>query len=320
MRFVVVGPGAIGGAIGGRLAQHGHEVALVARGAHLQAIRSRGLRVESPEGTVTVDAPVFADPVDAGLGPGDVVVLAVKSQDTASALDSVVAAAPSVPVVCAQNGVDNERSALRLLPDVYGMCVMCPATHVEPGVVLAHAAPVTGILDVGRYPAGVDETAVAVAEALRTSGFESEARRDIMRWKYAKLLRNLGNAVEAVCGPQARGGEASKRARREGEECLEAAGIDVASAEEDDARRGDLVRMRPIAGKRWGGGSSWQSLVRGAGSIEADYLNGEVVLLGRLHGVPTPVNAALQRHAVRLARQRAAPGAVSEAELLGETG
>ena len=321
MRFVVIGPGAIGGALGGRLAQNGHDVALVARGAHLDAIRGRGLRLESPDGAATVEVPAFPDPAAAGLRPDDVVVLAVKSQDTAAALAAVAEAAPRpVPVVCAQNGVDNERAALRHFPDVYGVCVMCPATHLEPGVVLAHSAPLTGILDLGRYPSGVDGTAEEVAAALRASGFESEARPDIMRWKYAKLLRNLGNAVEAVCGTQARGGEVAKRARQEGEEALAAAGIDVASAAEDDARRGDLIRMRPIEGKRWEGGSSWQSLVRGTGSIEADYLNGEIVLLGRLHGVPTPVNAALQRHAVRMARHRVAPGAMTEAELLADAG
>jgi 2-dehydropantoate 2-reductase len=63
------------------------------------------------------------------------------------------------------------------------------------------------------------------------------------------------------------------------------------------------------------GGSSWQSLARGSGSIETDFLNGEVVLLGRLHGVPTPRNAALQRLAGRLAREHRPPGSLSPDEL-----
>src|SRR5207302_10080301 len=108
-----------------------------------------------------------------------------------------------IPVVCLQNGVDNERAALRVFPHVYGICVMCPTGHLEPGVVQAYSTPVTGILDIGRYPSGSDEIAEALAGALRASTFVSEARADIMRWKYAKLLMNLGNAVQATCRPDA---------------------------------------------------------------------------------------------------------------------
>src|SRR5690606_18048315 len=78
--------------------------------------------------------------------------------------------------------------------------VVCPASHLEPGVVAAHSAPVTGILDLGRYPSSVDDTARALATALQGATFSSEAVPDIMRWKYRKLIVNLGNAVDAVCG------------------------------------------------------------------------------------------------------------------------
>ena len=74
-------------------------------------------------------------------------------------------------------------------------------------------------------------------------------------------------------------------------------------------RRGDLLSLARVGGARRGGGSSWQSLARGLGSIETDYLNGEIVLLGRLHGVPTPANALVQRLADQAARQKARPGA-----------
>ena len=97
---------------------------------------------------------------------------------------------------------------------------------------------------------------------------------------------------------------------------IAAAGIDCASAAEDAERRGDLISLRPVAGERRGGGSSWQSLARGTGTIEVDLLNGEIVLLGRLHGVPTPVNELLQVVAHELARAKAPPGSLSEADLL----
>jgi 2-dehydropantoate 2-reductase len=82
------------------------------------------------------------------------------------------------------------------------------------------------------------------------------------------------------------------------------------------ARRGDLLRMHAIDGDRWQGGSSWQSLARGAGSIETDYLNGEIVLLGRLHGVPTPVNELLQRLAREAAAAGRPPGTMSADDVL----
>ncbi len=68
------------------------------------------------------------------------------------------------------------------------------------------------------------------------------------------------------------------------------------------------------------GGSSWQSLERGTGNIEADYLNGEIVLLGRMHGIPTPVNALLQELANRLARERRPAGSVPVEEIAASLG
>jgi 2-dehydropantoate 2-reductase len=129
-----------------------------------------------------------------------------------------------------------------------------------------------------------------------------------MRWKYRKLVMNLANAVEALCGSEARFSTLAREAQQEGKDVLAVAGIDVASAEEDRARRGDYLQLSPTASGEWQGGSSWQSLARHAGSIEAEFLNGEIVLLGGLHGVPTPVNALLQRVAVRAATDGTAPG------------
>lgn len=321
MRFVVYGAGAIGGVLGARLHEHGHEVALVARGPHLEAMRSGGLQLETPDGTGVVRLPVSDHLGDLRLTGDDVVLLTTKSQHTADALDQLVAhASPEVPVVCAQNGVENERVALRRFPRVYGVCVMLPATYLEPGVVQAHSTPTTGILDVGCYPDGEDPLAERIADAFSGATFASRPLADVMRWKYAKLLMNLGNAVEAVCGPPARAGEIAAMARREGEEVLWAAGIAFASEEEDRERRGDILRLRPIAGHRREGGSSWQSLRRGAGSIETDHLNGEIVLLGRLHGVETPVNELLQRLANRMARAAEPPGSVEPEAFLAQLG
>jgi 2-dehydropantoate 2-reductase len=322
MRFMVYGAGAIGGAIGGRLFEAGHDVTLVARGDHLRALQDDGLTLVSPDGSATLRPPAVGHPAEAGLRDGDVVILAMKSQDTPSAVADLAAHAPhGVRVACAQNGVENERVALRFFPDVYAVTVMLPATHLQPGVVVAHLAPTTGLLDIGRYPEGVDAVAEDVAAALSGATFGSEARPDVMRWKYRKLILNLGNAVEAVCGPDAaRSTPLVRMARAEGEACLEAAGIDAVSIADDRARRGDVFELRPVPGHERQGGSSWQSLARGLRSVETDYLTGEIVLLGRLHRVPTPVNDLLQRLASRMAAEGRPPGSIAAEDVLARLG
>src|SRR5438105_13378660 len=164
--FVVYGAGGIGGVLGARLHEAGHEVVLVARGAHREVIERAGLRVECPTGTTTVRIPVSESPGGLRLGPDDIVLLTMKSQDTEAALRELrVSASVETHVVCVQNGVENERAALRRFANVYGVCVMFPTTFLEPGVVTAHSSPVEGILDVGRCPSGVDDVVGVVSAA-----------------------------------------------------------------------------------------------------------------------------------------------------------
>jgi 2-dehydropantoate 2-reductase len=337
VRYIIIGAGAVGGTIGGCLALAGHEVVLAARGAHLGALRARGLRLSTPAGTATVRAPAIGGPGEIGLRPGDVLVVATKSQDSVAVLTEWAGrpvagggtAGQDLPVICAQNGVANERFALRRFRHVYGMCVWLPAAHVAPGEVAAYGQPLAGLLWVGRYPEGTDETIDRVAADLAGSRFLAPVSPDVMRWKYRKLLGNLGNAIEALCVPPdgeldgeaaAAARELSERATAEGVAVLDAAGIGYASAAEVRAARGHHVDYAEVAGTPRGGGSSWQSLTRGTGSIEADFLNGEIALLGRVHRVPTPVNEALQRLANRAAADRLPPGSLSPEEILAAAG
>ncbi|NNC74533.1 MAG: 2-dehydropantoate 2-reductase [Acidimicrobiia bacterium] len=317
MRFIIYGAGAVGGTIGARLFQAGHDVTLIARGDHLRSIQKTGLRFRSPGDDVVLETPAVVHPDEIDFTPDDVVFLAMKTQDTADALRELAAAAPpEIGVVCAQNAVENERLAIRHFADVYGMVVMSPAAHMDPGEVMVYSTPVSGILDLGRYPVGVDARAEAIAAALETATFVSQPRPDIMAWKHRKLMMNLGNAIQAVCGRDAARGDVRRMASSEGEACLEAAGIAVISREEDRERRGDILVMGDIEGAARTGGSSWQSLARGVGSIEADYLNGEVVRIGREIGFPTPVNELLQRLANHAARMRWEPGHLTEEQVL----
>ena len=321
MRIVVLGAGGIGGTIGARLHQGGYDVALIARGAHGEAIREHGVTFATPQERVTLAIPVYADPAALTWTPDDVVVLAVKSQDTEAAARALAAAAgPDLPVVAAQNGVANERTLARWFAHVHGLCVMMPTEHLEPGVVVAHSAAATGILDLGGYPAGTDDVDTALAAALRDSSCESVARSDIMRWKYRKLLNNLGNAVQALCSGGLDHDDALTSLdllSEEAERAFEAAGIEPVTEAEDDERRGDHLRLEPVAGATRGGGSTWQSLERGVG-VETDYLNGEIALLGRLYDVPTPANTRIQTLMAQAAWRGDGPGMMTPTQLLAE--
>jgi 2-dehydropantoate 2-reductase len=309
-RYVVFGAGAVGGVIGARLRQAGEDVALIARGAHLQAIRERGLRLLTPVEDVTLQIPAAADPAELEIGrAGDVVLLAVKSQDTLGALDQLRAAgAREVPIVCVQNGVENERVAQRRFAEVYGAYVLAPTNHLEAGVVEATGAKLSGFLYFGRYPSGSDARCAELARTLSGARFVAASVGDVMRLKHAKLLLNLANVVGALFAEAPELGDLEERVRAEGEAVLDAAGIphDDPHASDRETRWKDLG-VAAIEGRIRGGSSTWQSLKRGTGALETDYLNGEISLLGRLHGVPTPLNDALCRLADAHARRGGAP-------------
>ncbi|MEH0841825.1 2-dehydropantoate 2-reductase N-terminal domain-containing protein [Micromonospora sp. CPCC 205711] len=322
MRYLIIGAGAVGGTIGVRLGEAGHDVTLVARGAHLDAIRRRGLTLRRPETEATWRGEALDGPGERPLLADTVLVLTVKSQDTAAALDAWAdapvagggTAGERLPLFTAQNGVANEPAALRLFADVHGVCVWLPATHLEPGVIVANGHPYPGMLHLGRYPSGVDATDRAVTADLAAAGFVARVREDVMRWKYGKLLANLGNGLQALLGPDVPD-DLRERVRAEGETALAAAGIAHTSRAEEAAERGDRVGLRPVAGQPRSGSSTWQSLARGTGSTEADHLNGEIVLLGRRHGVPTPANLAVQQAVRRAVREGVPAGGFGRAEL-----
>jgi 2-dehydropantoate 2-reductase len=274
MRYLIYGAGAIGGAIGAVLRDSGQEVTLIARGRHLEALRERGLTLQTPDREVQIPIAAVGSPREIDIHAHDVVLLTMKSQDTAAALLELSEIADrEVAVVCAQNGVDNERQALRLFSRVYGMFVYVTAQHLEPGIVQVFSAPTLGVLDLGRVPGGVDEHAGAIASDLAATGFASRVDAQIMRWKYGKLLSNLANAVEALLGPDVAAGELVRAARAEALACYAVAGIEHATPSEISQRAAGHEQLRTVNGQPREGGSSWQSVARASGSIETDYLN-----------------------------------------------
>jgi 2-dehydropantoate 2-reductase len=149
---------------------------------------------------------------------------------------------------------------------------------------------------------------------LSSASFSSRPESDILAWKRAKLLRNVGNAVEATCAElQSDAARAlAARARTEAEACFVAAGWRWIDDAEFAARRHGLMPpWRPADDTSRTGGSTSQSLLRHTGSTEVDYLNGEIALLGRLYGVPTPANDLLQTTVRRMAVDGNEPGTLN---------
>ncbi|ROS75603.1 ketopantoate reductase family protein [Cellulomonas sp. PhB143] len=339
MRYVFVGAGAVGSAIGGLLASAGKDVLLVARGEHARALAGRGLTLRCPDASPTLHVPSASGPEEARLTTDDVLVLTTKTQQAQEAVaqwadapvrdaDGAVVgrAGDLLPILTALNGVTGEEIALRYFARVLGVCVWFPAVMIEPGEVWVRGYPLRGIFHAGRYGAAQHPAADRrLLDALAADWGAAELRvlqpADVMRWKYRKLLSNLGNVLQALLGEAAEEADDVRRAAEaEGREVLAAAGIDVPDRDEVREAWSDYS-AEPVPGEpAMLGGSTWQSLVRGSGSIETDYLNGEVALLARRSGRAAPVNAALAALGRRAAREGLTPGATSVAELRAAVG
>ena len=321
-RYIILGAGAVGGGIGGSLTRAGCDTVLLARGEHLAALRRQGLRLRTPDEDLVVPVTAVGGPAELTLTTDDVLVLATKTPQAQAVLaewadlpvradGSVVGTAgEQVPVLTALNGVASEALALRYYRRVYGVCVWMPTVHLVPGEVLIRSTPTAGVFHISRVPAAAtddsDRTLLAALQAdWVRAGLDTQLPPDVMPWKYRKLLTNIGNAFSALVGQNGRIGELVRAAEQEAREVLAAAGIAYTGDEEEAAARAGSFTVRPVAGEPAElGGSSWQSLTRGTGSIETDYLNGEIALVARLHGREAPINARV----AGLARQAAASG------------
>ena len=335
-RYVVIGAGAIGGAVAGLLADTGIDAIAVARGAHAAAITERGLSVRMPERAFTVRIPCVTDPSELQLAVGDVLVLATKTHQADVALrqwvdapvvdgDTTVGTAGEVlPILTALNGVVSEDLALRYFDRVIGVCVWMPAAHIEPGEVIVRGAPIAGTFHIGSVPAHRDEAALLddIDRDWTAAGLRILRPDDVMPWKYRKLVSNIGNAFQALVGAGGSVGALVRAAQDEAGAVLDAAGIDVIADEDEAAERAASgLRIVEVPGQTEAlGGSSWQSLARGTGDIETDYLNGEIALIARRLGIEAPINAGIARLARRAAADGQAPGAITAEALAGLLG
>ena len=154
-----------------------------------------------------------------------------------------------------------------------------------------------------------------IAKDLRDAGFGAVADPRVMRKKYGKLLMNVGNAVQAIIDPEDDVKEVYRSVRKETEAVYFAGNIDYADRKEMSDLTEEM-KITPVPGYERTASSSWQSLMRNTGDIETDYLNGEIALLGRMHGIPTPYNDHLARIAREFVLNTRPPGSMNLSEFL----
>jgi thiosulfate/3-mercaptopyruvate sulfurtransferase len=323
-RYIVIGAGAVGATLAAHLHEAGIATVLVARGAHLGALRAHGLRHLRPDGEHVVAVPVAAGPGEVELADGDVLVLATKTQDAEAAVaewawrpvkrpdGATGSAAELLPILTLQNGLDAERVALRRFATVYGAVVWSPGSYLTPGEVVSPAAPAVGVVWIGRYPSGTDERLAGIAADLRSAQHSTEIVDDVPGWKAGKLLSILPNALDALYAPGPLRNRAAEALRAEARAVYRAAGItpvDPASATALDLT---AFGVHPVPGHT--GRSTRQSLERGV-PPETDFLNGEIVLLARLYGRAAPRNEAVSARLHRAVTESTPPGSLGDDDL-----
>ena len=194
MKIAVVGAGGVGGYFGGRLAVAGLDVSMIARGPHLQAIRERGLQVQSVKGDFTADVPATGDPAE--IGPCDVVLFCVKSYDTESAASRLSPLiGDDTAVVSLQNGIDNEeRIAAAVGADhVIGGAAFIFSSIAAPGVISHTGGPARIVF--GEMNGIVSTRVQRLLEACQGAAIDSDIPADIrvVLWtKYAFICAVAG--------------------------------------------------------------------------------------------------------------------------------
>jgi 2-dehydropantoate 2-reductase len=332
-RYIIIGAGAIGGGIGGRLAQAGLSTVLVARGDHLVALQQRGMRLRSPDADVTVPVRAVGGPEEIGLHGDDVLVVATKTHQALTALSQwadvpvqgdaglLGTAGDRLPVLMALNGVAGEEMALRYFSRVFGVCVWMPAVHLEPGEVIIRGLPISGMFHIGRVPAHAthdeDRTLLArLASDWTGANFAVTLPDDVMAWKYRKLISNIGNAFQALVGSNGDIDALVKAADAEARQILHEAQIVLTSDSDERQARDQSFTVRPVPGEPTElGGSTWQSLARGTGNVESDYLNGEIAQIAHRNGLLAPINTRMASLARVAAARGQKPGSTNADEL-----
>jgi 2-dehydropantoate 2-reductase len=294
MRIVVMGTGGVGGYFGARLAQSGCDVRFVARGAHLQALRTRGLRVESPLGDALLeDVRVSSDPAD--FGQADVVLFGVKLWDTAEAARTILPViGPDTAVISFQNGVVKDEILRDIVgPEhvVGGVCYIA-ASIAEPGVI-RHTGTLQKLV-FGEYDGRETPRVSRLRDACAAAEIDVEVSPAIARTIWEKFVFLVGLSGTTTLARTSIGPIRSNEQSRAFLWDVMNEVVQVAHAE-GISLPGDLAQNRlafadtvPTTMS-----SSMHGDLERGNRLEVEWLSGDVVRRGRKHGVPTPCNRAI---------------------------
>lgn len=294
MRIAIMAAGAVGGYFGARLAAAGHDVVFFARGAHLDAIRRKGLKVESTLGDLHLSA-VNATGDPSGVAPVDLVLFAVKLWDTERAAEQLKSLVQlHTRVITLQNGVD---SVERLTPILGADAVVGGSTYVvtviaEPGVI-RQSGPFARIR-CGRVDGRPDDTLAGYVKEMQAAGLDVTLADDMRvdLWKKFVLLSGTSGITASTRQPLgAIRADPDMRAlffrlMAEATAAGEASGVDFGSGFAQELER--AVEAFPPTMK-----ASMANDLEAGNRLELDWLAGKVVSLGRALGVPTPANEAI---------------------------
>jgi 2-dehydropantoate 2-reductase len=294
MRIAVMGSGGVGGYFGARLARAGHEVAFVARGRQLEALRASGLRVESPLGDIALpDVEVTDEP--AGIGTVDLVLFAVKLWDTleaAKAIKPLLGA--ETAVVSFQNGVvkdDILRDALGA-EHVIGGVTYIAATIAEPGLI-RHSGSLQKLV-FGEYDGSLSPRVRQFRDACADSGIDAEISDQIEQTIWEKFVFLVGLSGTTSLARTSIGPIRSHPRSRAFLHDVMAEVVQVALAQgvplADDYADERLAFTDTVAA---GMRSSMQNDLEQGNRLEVAWLSGDVVERGTRLGVPTPCNRAI---------------------------
>ena len=322
MRIVIYGAGGIGCVIGGHLFRCGYEATLVGNPQHIDSINANGLKLVTGDESFVLHIPAVKTANElAPFRDDDLVMLCAKSQHTLKCLGQLRnAGAPrTLPIFCCQNSILNESVATRVFDKIYGAMIFVDAVFMTPGEVINPVTGRNGFIEVGCYPRGTDGLCEETALALRRAGFTAMVHADVMKPKSAKCLISLSNALYAITDGKGDAHPIRELVQREAMQVWSSAGIEWEDLQSFRKRcRDNYGTKKTPAGYEdlSARGSSWQSLARHTGNIEAEQLNGDVVSLGRMLGIETPCNTFLWRIADEMARHRQKPGKYTADELM----
>lgn len=309
MKIAVIGAGAVGSVIGGLLSKVGEDVTLVGRKPHVDAINQNGLTLERASGKIVIQVKA-AENLDFKL---DLALLTVKAQDVVSLVRKAQVFLSGIQVVTMQNGVRSDDQVAGLLgkENIISSVVTFNGQFLEPGKAL-YSIPFSKTALLIGEPFGNKGNRLQTLSALLNKAIGTDIGEDIRAAHWTKLIWNLQTAVPAVTGlsyqdsyqyPKVR--ELTISLLKEGLKVIKAAGIKTADVPgfpmepiETMARESlpiassMLKKMAESLGKVPVLGSTLQSIKRGT-STEVDYLNGEIVNLGKKIGVPTPANSLM---------------------------